>query len=219
MKNASNKERCAALKLINAMYSIPKWVFCTHNQHKIEEAQKIVADKIYLLSLSEVNFFDEVQETGNTFKENAFLKANVVWEATGLPCVADDSGLCVEALNNAPGIYSARYAGIPVNHKANIDKLLADLSGVPNREAYFITVLCIVGVLEQPLYVEGKVFGSITDSIAGSGGFGYDPIFKPKGYDLTFAEMNADTKNEISHRALAFKELMDLYASSSMEVN
>ncbi len=219
MKNASNKERCAALKLMNDMYSIPKWVFCTHNQHKIKEAQEIVADKISLMSLSEVDFFEEVEETGNTFKENAFLKANAVWEATGLPCVADDSGLCVAALNHAPGIYSSRYAGIPVNHQANIDKVLANLSGVPNREAYFITVLCIIGVLEQPIYVEGKIFGSITDAVAGFGGFGYDSIFKPKGYDLTFAEMNADAKNEISHRALAFKALLDLYLSVKIQVN
>lgn len=186
-------------------------VFATNNAHKIEEAQAIVEGRLTLISLKEAGFDIEVDETGNTFFENAYLKAKAVFDATGLPCVADDSGLCVDALGGLPGVHSARYAGLPVNHTANNDKLLHALHGVEDRGASFRTVLCVVGLLHNetwPLYFEGRVDGSIGNSLGGTLGFGYDPLFTPTGCHRTFAEMGSEEKNGMSHRGNAFKQLM-----------
>ena len=186
-------------------------VFATNNAHKIEEAQAIVSGRLNLISLREAGVDIDVDETGLTFFENAFLKAHAVFLATGQPCVADDSGLCVDFLNGAPGVFSARYAGEPVNHEANNTKLLQALQGVTNRKASFKTVLCVVGLEgseNRPLFFEGQVAGEILMSPDGAQGFGYDPIFQPQGFDVSFAQMRPEQKNALSHRGNAFKMLM-----------
>ena len=186
-------------------------VFATNNAHKIEEAQAIVSGRLNLISLREAGVDIDVDETGLTFFENAYLKAQAVFLATGQPCVADDSGLCVDFLNGAPGVFSARYAGEPVNHEANNTKLLQALQGVTNRKASFKTVLCVVGLEgseNRPLLFEGEVAGEILMSPDGAQGFGYDPIFQPHGFDVSFAQMRPEQKNALSHRGNAFKMLM-----------
>lgn len=186
-------------------------VFATNNAHKIEEAQAIVSGRLNLISLREAGVDIDVDETGLTFFENAYLKAHAVFLATGQPCVADDSGLCVDFLNGAPGVFSARYAGEPVNHEANNTKLLQALQGVTNRKASFKTVLCVVGLEgseNRPLFFEGEVAGEILMSPDGAQGFGYDPIFQPHGFDVSFAQMRPEQKNALSHRGNAFKMLM-----------
>ncbi len=186
-------------------------VFATNNAHKIEEAQAIVSGRLNLISLREAGVDIDVDETGLTFFENAYLKAQAVFLATGQPCVADDSGLCVDFLNGAPGVFSARYAGEPVNHEANNSKLLRALQGVTNRKASFKTVLCVVGLEgseNRPLFFEGEVAGEILMSPDGAQGFGYDPIFQPHGFDVSFAQMRPEQKNALSHRGNAFKMLM-----------
>ena len=186
-------------------------VFATNNAHKIEEAQAIVSGRLNLISLREAGVDIDVDETGLTFFENAYLKAQAVFLDTGQPCVADDSGLCVDFLNGAPGVFSARYAGEPVNHEANNTKLLQALQGVTNRKASFKTVLCVLGLEgseNRPLFFEGEVAGEILMSPGGAQGFGYDPIFQPHGFDVSFAQMRPEQKNALSHRGNAFKMLM-----------
>lgn len=193
------------------MSSTRPLVFATNNAHKIEEAQAIVSGRLNLISLREAGIDIDVDETGLTFFENAYLKARAVFLATGQPCVADDSGLCVDFLNGAPGVFSARYAGEPVNHEANNTKLLQALQGVTNRKASFKTVLCVVGLEgseNRPLFFEGEVAGEILMSPDGAQGFGYDPIFQPHGFDVSFAQMRPEQKNALSHRGNAFKMLM-----------
>ena len=188
---------------------LPKLVFATNNQHKIDEAQAIVQCKLQLISLKEAGVEIEVDETETTFRGNAFLKAQAVWEITGLPCVADDSGLCVNALGGEPGVFSSRYAGEAGNHAKNNEKLLSELLGKADRSAYFTTVLCIVGMENTPIYLEGRVNGVILTQMQGKDGFGYDPLFCPEGENRSFAEMLASEKNAMSHRGRAFQSLMD----------
>lgn len=203
-----------------------KWVFATNNSHKISEAQAIVGTNMNLVSLREAGIDIDVEETGTTFESNALLKAQAVFELTGMPCVADDSGLCVNALNGAPGVYSARYGGEPVNHAKNNEKLLSEMQGVQDRRAQFKTVLCVVGLpkmlgggseLYEPLFFEGVVAGEILTVMNGAEGFGYDPLFQPEGYEQTFAEMLAEQKNALSHRGKAFFELMRFLSIESGE--
>lgn len=203
-----------------------KWVFATNNSHKISEAQAIVGTNMNLVSLGEAGIDIDVEETGTTFESNALLKAQAVFELTGMPCVADDSGLCVNALNGAPGVYSARYGGEPVNHAKNNEKLLSEMQGVQDRRAQFKTVLCVVGLpkmlgggseLYEPLFFEGVVAGEILTVMNGAEGFGYDPLFRPEGYEQTFAEMLAEQKNALSHRGKAFFELMRFLSIESGE--
>jgi XTP/dITP diphosphohydrolase len=203
-----------------------KWVFATNNSHKISEAQAIVGTNMNLVSLREAGIDIDVEETGTTFESNALLKAQAVFELTGMPCVADDSGLCVNALNGAPGVYSARYGGEPVNHAKNNEKLLSEMQGVQDRRAQFKTVLCVVGLpkmlgggseLYEPLFFEGVVAGEILTVMNGAEGFGYDPLFRPEGYEQTFAEMLAEQKNALSHRGKAFFELMRFLSIESGE--
>lgn len=203
-----------------------KWVFATNNSHKISEAQAIVGTNMNLVSLREAGIDIDVEETGTTFESNALLKAQAVFELTGMPCVADDSGLCVNALNGAPGVYSARYGGEPVNHAKNNEKLLSEMQGVQDRRAQFKTVLCVVGLpkmlgggseLYEPLFFEGVVAGEILTVMNGAEGFGYDPLFRPEGYEQTFAEMLAEQKNALSHRGKAFFELMRFLSVESGE--
>lgn len=203
-----------------------KWVFATNNSHKISEAQAIVGTNMNLVSLKEAGIDIDVDETGTTFEANALLKAQAVFELTGLPCVADDSGLCVNALDGAPGVYSARYGGEPVDHLKNNKKLLSEMHGVQDRSAQFKTVLCVVGLpnmlgdgteLQSPLFFEGIVVGEILTEMSGAEGFGYDPLFRPEGYEQTFAEMSANQKNALSHRGQAFFALMRFLSRESGE--
>lgn len=179
----------------------------THNLHKKEEIQQILGSDYLVTSLSDYNLNEEIVEDGNTFQENALIKAKYCFEKTGKPSVGDDSGLVVEALNGRPGIYSARYAGNH-NFKKNIEKVLAEMKDEPNRRAYFITMLCFKDQ-DGEHYFEGRVYGNITQEVFGEEGFGYDPIFIPDDYNMTFAEMLPEEKNKISHRSEALKKFLD----------
>lgn len=192
-----------------------KWVFATNNLHKLEEAKDILGSFAEIVSLNDIGFHEDIEETADSFHGNALIKAQTVYEKTGFPCFADDSGLCVHALNLQPGVKSARYAveNGPVNHELNNQKLLAELSHSDNRDAYFITVICAVGFEQNPIYIEGTVQGSIALQPAGNQGFGYDPLFVPKNYHQTFAELGPEIKNSMSHRANALN-LMKLHFSA-----
>lgn len=181
-------------------------VVASNNKHKIEEIKSILANRFELLSMEEIGFTDEIIEDGSTFIENAFIKARTIHNKFNCNCFADDSGLVIEVLNNEPGVYSARYAGEPVNHDKNIEKVLEKMQGVSNRTAKFVTVIALILDGEE-FYYEGEVMGTITTERIGEKGFGYDPIFKPNGFNVTFAEMNEKQKNAISHRARALAQM------------
>ena len=184
-----------------------KLVFATNNAHKLEEISAILGEKVELLSLKDINCHADIPETADTLEGNAMLKAEYIFENYGLDCFADDTGLEVEALNGAPGVYSARYAGGEEhNAEANMQKLLQNMQGVQNRKAQFRTAICLILDGKKHLF-EGIVKGEIIKEKRGSSGFGYDPIFVPEGYTKTFAEMGNETKNKISHRALAVEKL------------
>jgi len=182
-------------------------VFATNNGHKIEEVKAILGDRFILRSLEAIGCDVDIPETGNTFEENALQKSSFVNVNYGLDCFADDSGLVVESLNNEPGVYSARYSGSRDMEK-NISLLLHNLQGVKNRNASFITVISLI-IGGQNYYFEGRIDGQITEEKRGEEGFGYDPIFIPNGFTKSFAQMTAEEKNTISHRALAVKKLAD----------
>ena len=184
-----------------------KLVFATNNQHKINELSKIAGEKFHLLSLKDINCLDDIPETADTLEGNSALKAHFIWEKYGMNCFADDTGLEIDALNGQPGVYSARYAGEEQNPEANLSKVLDELKGNNNRKARFRTVICLI--LEgKEYYFEGIVNGSLLSERHGKKGFGYDPIFVPEGYDQTFAEMDMELKNRISHRGLATERLL-----------
>lgn len=183
-----------------------KFVFATNNAHKLEEVKDILGDKIELLSLKDINCHEEIPETADTLAGNALLKARYVYEKYHLNCFADDTGLEVEALKGAPGVYSARYAGDAHNSEANMKKLLHELENAENRKAQFHTVFALIIDDKEHLF-EGTVKGEITKVHKGTSGFGYDPIFQPEGYSQTFAEMGNEEKNKISHRAKATQKL------------
>lgn len=180
-------------------------IFATHNAHKADEVKAIVGNLFEVKNLSDINFFDEIPETGNTFKENAFQKVKYLHDKLNCNCFADDSGLSVDALNGAPGILSARYAGEPSNSQRNTEKLLNTLKNISNRKAQFTCVIAVI-LDGQTHFFEGIIRGTITEYPQGEGGFGYDPIFIPDGYDKTFAELPAEIKNKISHRAIAMQK-------------
>lgn len=182
-------------------------VFATNNAHKLEEVQAKAGNQIKLLSLDDINCYDDIEETGLTFNENASIKSHYIYERYKLTCFGDDSGLEINALNNEPGIYSARYAGEHGNHQANMDKVLEKLKGNANRNARFRTVISLIWNGEEHFF-EGTVPGTIRTERCGTAGFGYDPIFQPDGYDITFAEMSMDEKNSISHRGRAVDQLI-----------
>lgn len=182
-------------------------IFATNNNHKKEEVSLLLPD-YEVLTLSEIGIFEDIAETGITLEENALIKANFVFQKTGLDCFADDTGLEVEALGNKPGVYSARYAGEPADAQANIDKLLSEMNSVENRNARFRTVIALIRG-GQTYFFEGRVNGKIIEKRSGNSGFGYDPVFKPEGFDKTFAEMSPDEKNRISHRGAAIRRLID----------
>ena len=184
-------------------------VFATNNKNKLQEIRAIAGGEYNILSLSEIGCHDDIPETAATIEGNAMLKARWVKDKYGYDCFADDTGLEVEALDGAPGVYSARYAGGEGHDsEANMKKLLAELKGKENRKAQFRTAICLIEGGEKHLF-EGIVKGEIIREKKGSSGFGYDPVFVPEGYAETFAEMGAEEKNRISHRARAVQKLCD----------
>lgn len=185
-------------------------VFATHNAHKLEEVRRIIGDRTEVKSMAEIGCHDDIPETADTLEGNAELKARYISERYGVDCFADDTGLEVAALNGAPGVYSARYAGEDCSPAANVKKLLRELDGCTDRRARFRTViaLCRNGKLQT---VEGIVNGSIALAPRGDGDFGYDPVFIPDEVpDLTFAQMTIEDKNAISHRGRAMAKLLEI---------
>ena len=183
-----------------------KIVFATNNAHKLEEVASILGDGFEVLSLREIGCNTDIPETSDTFAGNAMQKASFVKEHYGYDCFADDSGLEVDILDGAPGVYSARYSG--GGSEANMDKLLLNLTEKSERGAQFRTVVALLIGKESHLF-EGIVRGTIIEERRGEGGFGYDPIFVPEGYEQTFAELGSEVKNSISHRAKAVKQLAE----------
>ena len=183
-----------------------KIVFATHNKNKLKEVAALLPN-VELLSLTDIGCTEEIPETADTLEGNAQIKANHVTEKYGYACFADDTGLLVDALNGEPGVYSARYAGEHGNAENNMDLLLKNLDGITNRKAYFKTIICLNINNKQYLF-DGICNGVILEKRQGDEGFGYDPIFKPNGYDLSFAEMSLDEKGKISHRGLAVQKLI-----------
>ncbi|HXB40464.1 MAG TPA: non-canonical purine NTP diphosphatase [Bacteroidia bacterium] len=185
-----------------------KLVFATHNKNKLQEIQLLLPKSMELISLSDLNVTEEIPETADTLKGNALLKAKYVYDKFKLNCFADDSGLEVEALGGAPGVYSARYAGPAQVAADNMQKLLSELKGKTNRKACFKTVISLL-LNGRECFFEGKIDGKVTNEQQGTQGFGYDPVFMPDGYNVTFARMEISQKNKISHRALAVNKLVD----------
>ena len=209
-----------------------KIVFATNNEHKLSEIRAILGDAFEVVSLSDIGCHEDIPETGQTLEENALMKAEYIYNKYHLSCFADDTGLEVEALNGAPGVYSARYASMedlsnqntqssPISHdsEANMARLLRELANNNNRKARFRTVIALIEKkdicpcgctsIKQIHRFEGIVDGEITREKSGVEGFGYDPIFRPDGYDQTFAELGTDIKNQISHRARATAKLAE----------
>lgn len=191
-----------------------KIVFATNNQHKLSEIRQILGDRVEVLSLQDIGCDVDIPETGKTLEENALQKAQYVFDHYHTDVFADDTGLEVEALNGAPGVYSARYAGEGHDSEANMSKLLKKLSNNDNRKARFRTVIALIQQGDVHKF-EGIVNGQIIRERRGGEGFGYDPIFQPDGYDKTFAELGLDIKNTISHRARAVAKLCAFLADTS----
>jgi non-canonical purine NTP pyrophosphatase, rdgB/HAM1 family len=185
-----------------------KIVFATNNQHKLSEIRQILGGRVEVLSLNDIGCNVDIPETGSTLEENALQKAQYVYDHYHIDCFADDTGLEVDALNGAPGVYSARYAGDGHDSEANMTKLLNELEENNNRSARFRTVIALIQQGEVHEF-EGIVNGQIIRERRGGEGFGYDPIFQPDGYDQTFAELGLDIKNQISHRARATRKFAE----------
>ena len=188
-------------------------VFATNNQHKLAEMRRLMEGRYEVLGLSDIGCADDIPETGATLEENAVIKAQWVKEHYGYDCFADDTGLEVDALHGAPGVLSARYAGEGHDSEANMAKLLAAMGGMDNRKARFRTVICLLHDGKKMLF-EGIVAGCILETPRGDGGFGYDPIFRPEGWKISFAEATADQKNAISHRGRATSKLLEYLIST-----
>lgn len=183
-----------------------KLIFATNNLHKLNEVSQMLGNTFDLLSLKDINCYSDIPETANTLEGNALMKARFIYQRYHLNCFADDTGLEVEALNGAPGVFSARYAGETHDSKANMDKLLAEMKGIENRNAQFRTVIALI-INEKEYLFEGLIKGMIIEKEKGSSGFGYDPVFIPEGFNETFAELGNEIKNKISHRAQAIDKL------------
>jgi XTP/dITP diphosphohydrolase len=199
-------------------------VFVTQNHHKLHEIRDLFVkaqlhfphlNQFDLVSLKDIGYLDDIPEVMDTLEGNASLKAWTIFRVTGIPCFADDTGLEVEALGNRPGVVSARYAGEGKDFDNNMNKVLLELEGSLNRKARFRTVISFI-INGQEIQFEGVAQGTILSEKRGTGGFGYDPIFQPDGYDQTFAEMSLEQKNQVSHRYRAFRKLMDYLNASSM---
>lgn len=188
-----------------------KLVFATHNAHKVDEVRAILPASVELVGLAALGCHDEIPETGDTLRDNALQKVQYIHDRFGVDCFADDTGLEVEALDGAPGVYSARYAGEPADFAKNRAKLLSALAGISNRRAQFRTVVSLI-LNDKTYFFEGIVTGRIIAEERGVGGFGYDSVFVPDGYDKTFAELPAAVKNSISHRARAMEQLNNFLA-------
>lgn len=183
-------------------------VFATNNQHKLEEVAAKIGTAFLLLSLDDINCQTNIAETGETFAENATIKSRFIYDAYQLNCFGDDSGLEIDALNHEPGVYSARYAGKHGDHEANMDKVLDKLYGHSNRKARFKTLISLLWNGKEHLF-DGTIEGTIREERSGSKGFGYDPIFQPEGYEITFAEMTMEQKNSMSHRSRAVEKMVE----------
>jgi XTP/dITP diphosphohydrolase len=183
-------------------------VFATNNAHKLEEVSYALQDYFKVLSLKEIGFNKDIPEPYNTLEENALTKSQTIHNQYSIDCFADHTGLEVDALNGAPGVFSARYAGPNCTFEDNVKKLLSELKGETNRKARFRTVISLIYNNEK-YYFEGIVNGTITEERSGEEGFGYDPVFKADGFDVTFAEMSIEEKNKISHRGLAVLKLIN----------
>jgi len=185
-----------------------KLVFATNNNHKLEEVRAILGESFEVVGLKDIGCYDDIPETSETLEGNALQKAQYVFDRFGSDCFADDTGLEISALNGAPGVYSARFAGEECDAQKNMQKVLLQLGENENRDACFRTVIALIqgGNVK---YFEGKICGDIAKVRTGDSGFGYDPIFIPEGYNKSFAELTSEEKNKISHRALAVKKLAD----------
>lgn len=183
-------------------------VFATGNSHKLQEVQGLFKEGFALSCLKDVNITEEIPETADNLVDNALQKAWYVYKKCGIPCFADDTGLEVEALDGAPGVYSARYAGEQKDSKLNMLLLLKNMTGKENRNARFRTIIAYIDENAQEHIFEGEIRGKIIENMAGENGFGYDPIFVPEGYDKTFAQLSSETKNKISHRARAMEKFL-----------
>ena len=183
-------------------------IFASHNENKVKEVRKILGKEFKIRSLNEIGFYDEIPENQPTIEGNAKFKSQNIFEKYNLNVFADDTGLEIKALNNEPGVRSARYAGDHKNSTDNINKVLKELNDFEDRSARFKTVFSLITKDFSKLFT-GIIYGEITKEVNGSKGFGYDPIFKPNGYSMTFGEIDSRIKNEISHRALATNKLVD----------
>jgi len=185
-----------------------KLVFATNNPYKIKEITSIIGKQFSILSLKDINCQEEIPETKETLKENAFEKAEYIYFKYGYNCFADDTGLEILSLNNRPGVYSARYAGENKNFEDNMNKVLNEMILIDKRDACFKTAIALI-IKGEKIFFEGEVKGKILKEKRGSNGFGYDPIFMPNGYNKSFAELEPEEKNLISHRAIATKKLIE----------
>ncbi|MBC8645055.1 non-canonical purine NTP diphosphatase [Flavobacterium lindanitolerans] len=185
-----------------------KLVFASNNKNKIKEIQNLLPDDIQILSPEDIGCYEDIPETADTIEGNAILKADYVTKNYGYDCFADDSGLEVNALDGAPGVYSARYAGEQKNDQNNIDKLLLELENKTDRKANFKTVIALNLKGQQTLFT-GKIFGTIITERRGTNGFGYDPVFLPDGFSYTFAQLSLEEKGAVSHRAQAVRQLIE----------
>lgn len=192
---------------------LQKLVFASNNKHKLEEARAILHGMFDVVSLNEIGCHDEIPETADTLEGNALIKARWVKEKYGYDCFADDTGLMVEALGGAPGVYSARYAGEHCSFADNVNKMLREMEGKKNRKAYFVTVIALILNGETTVF-EGRVDGYIATEPHGHGGFGYDPIFIDGVSNVSFAEMSAEEKNAVSHRGRAMRKLAEFVKNS-----
>lgn len=193
-----------------------KLVFATNNEHKLKEISQLLDGKHEIVSLSEIDCHDDIPEDYDTLEENALQKARYIKEHFGYDCFADDTGLEIEALDNRPGVYSARYAGPAKDSRENMIKVLREMEGVTNRNACFRTVIALILDGQEHLF-EGRVDGKILTEQHGEAGFGYDPIFQPEGFQVSFAEMPMDEKNKISHRGRATQKLVEFLRMKNEE--
>ncbi|MFA6516947.1 MAG: RdgB/HAM1 family non-canonical purine NTP pyrophosphatase [Bacteroidia bacterium] len=184
-----------------------KLILATHNRHKVSELSAMLPESFTLMSLDDIGFNEEIEETGSTFEDNAGIKSSLIYQKFRVPCIADDSGLQIDALNGEPGVYSARYAGEAASDINNCALVLGNMKGKTNRSARFVSVISFRWEGNEKLF-RGELEGTITQEPKGSQGFGYDPIFIPDGYAITLAEMQPEEKNAISHRAKAIQQLV-----------
>lgn len=183
-------------------------VFATNNKHKLDELKQLLSGSFEVMGLADIEFTDDIPETGLTLSENATIKSLHIYNRFGIDCFSDDTGLLVDALNGEPGVFSARYAGENSTYVQNVDKLIKELKNKDNRTARFKTVISLI-IDGTEYQFEGKVEGEITTEKYGEKGFGYDPVFRPDGYKETFAEMSPELKNKISHRGKAVVKLVE----------